>query len=121
MHELSLCRSIYSIVDRARVGRPVESVQVRVGHLRQVVPETLSWCWGVVVEDTPIAGSRLDVEHVPIELHCQECGCRTTALERLILVCAGCGSGSVTVLRGEEMLVTSVQLGGEDDGQVPPA
>ena len=55
MHELSLCQSIYGITDRAREGRPVVTVRLRVGALRQVVPETLKYCWGVVTDTTPLA------------------------------------------------------------------
>lgn len=116
MHELSLCRSIYSIVDRARDGRPVESVHLQVGMLRQVVPDTLAYCWGLVTEETPLAGSRLDIDHVAIELRCRPCGCTTPAPSHLMLACTRCGSADVTVIRGEEFMVTSMDLRGRSDG-----
>jgi hydrogenase nickel incorporation protein HypA/HybF len=116
MHELSLCRSIYTIVDRARGPRPVASVQVQVGHLRQVLPETLAHCWHLVTDDTPLRGSVLEVDHIPIELRCASCSATTSAPHRLVLTCGTCGSGDVAVTRGEELMVMSMQVRGEADG-----
>jgi hydrogenase nickel incorporation protein HypA/HybF len=109
VHELALCRSIYGIVDRARGDRQVEVVHLQVGRLRQVVPETLEYCWRVVTETTPLAGSRLDVDHVPVVLDCS-CGARTTVEHDLVLTCASCDSADVTLHTGEELLVTSLDL-----------
>ncbi len=110
MHELSLCRSIHGIVDRARSGRSVSVVHLQVGQLRQVVPETLSYCWGLVSEDGPLAGSTLDIDHVPVVLSCRACGETTRVAHVLVLTCAACGSGDVAMVTGEEFLVTSIDL-----------
>ena len=113
MHELSLCRSIYAIADRARSGRPVEVVHLQVGQLRQVVPATLEYCWDLVTEQTPLAGSRLGIDHVPIRLGCRDCGGETEVAERLVLTCGHCGSGAIRVQTGEEFLLTSLDLAEE--------
>jgi hydrogenase nickel incorporation protein HypA/HybF len=109
VHELSLCRSIYGIVDRARGDRPVEVVHLQIGQLRQVVPQTLAYCWDVITAETPLAGSRLDVDHVPVVLDCA-CGARTTVGEELVLTCAACDGADVTLCNGEELMVTAVDL-----------
>ncbi len=110
MHELSLCRSIHAIVERARGGRAVATVHLQVGQLRQVVPDTLSYCWDLVTETGPLAGSRLDIDHVPVRLHCHACGSENEVRHALVLTCAACESGDVRLLRGEEFLVTSIDL-----------
>ena len=66
MHELSLCASITDIVRDHAAGRPVRRVRVRVGHLRQVVPDTLAHCWDLVVDGTDLDGTALEVEEVPL-------------------------------------------------------
>ena len=53
MHELALCGSIADIVDRRAAGRPVETVRLRIGELRQVVPDTLDYCWTMVTDTAP--------------------------------------------------------------------
>jgi len=48
MHELSLCEAIAGVVKNHADGRHVDVVRVRIGALRQVVPESLSFCWSPV-------------------------------------------------------------------------
>lgn len=110
MHELSLCRSIFGIVDRARADRTVRTVHLQVGQLRQVVPETLCYCWGLVTEETPLSGSDLEIDHVPVVLDCRDCAARTDVENTLLLTCSACGSGSVELVSGEEFMVTSMDL-----------
>ncbi|MEV8358838.1 hydrogenase maturation nickel metallochaperone HypA [Microbacterium sp. NPDC076895] len=124
MHELSLCRSIAAIAERSSAGRPVLSIQLDVGQLRQVVPETLVYCWGIVCENSSsLAGSRLEVTSIPAIVTCRECTTDSTIEGVPILVCASCGSGSVVVRSGEEFLVRSMEVGekeGKTDGSLSP-
>ena len=113
MHELSLCGSIYDIVERAIATRPghvVEAVYLQVGQLRQVVPESLEFCWGMVTEGSPLAGSTLVIDHVPVVLDCGSCGASTTVAHTLVLTCGSCGGGTITVRTGEEFMVTSLDV-----------
>lgn len=110
MHELSLCRSIQGVAERAAAGRTVARIQLDVGQLRQVVPETLVYCWGVVTDETRLAGSELVVTSIPAVIACAECGASTTLRGIPMLVCGGCGGGSVTVTSGEEFLVRSIDV-----------
>ena len=48
VHELSICSSIADIVTRHAAGRTVQVINVRAGQLRQIVPDTLVYCWGLV-------------------------------------------------------------------------
>lgn len=109
MHELSLCRSIATIVRRHAVDRQVTVVHLTVGQLRQVVPDTLVYCWAVVNEGTVCEGSVLDIDRVPAQLTCDDCGARTT-MEELHVRCGVCGGTRVRVTAGEELLVTSIEL-----------
>lgn len=117
MHELSLCRSIYAVADRAREGRrPVEVIHLQVGQLRQVVPQTLQYCWTIVTDQTELHGSRLDIEHLAIRLRCEDCQTVTGVAHDLVLTCSRCGSARVSVTQGEEFMLTSMDLGGGRDG-----
>lgn len=110
MHELSLCHSIHGIAERAREGRPVETIHLQVGQLRQVVPETLIYCWSLVTAGTGLDGSRLEIDHIPIRLHCNDCRAETLITEALVLTCGECSGGAITVLTGEEFMLTSMDL-----------
>ena len=109
MHELSICTAIAKIAYNAAAGRPVERVRVDIGHLRQVVPDTLSHSWEMVVFGTPLEGVPLEVREVPAVIECRKCGSRTQ-LDDPIFRCARCLSTETTVITGEELFVTSLDL-----------
>jgi hydrogenase nickel incorporation protein HypA/HybF len=109
VHELSLCRAIAGIAKQHAQGRPVRRIGLRVGELRQVVPDTLVYCWSIVSEHHGLAGSVLDVESVPARITCRACT-HSRPLTQPLLLCEECGSDDVTVDSGEEFLVTTLDL-----------
>ena len=108
MHELALCEAIARAVSEHAHGQPVESVQVRIGHLRQVVPDALTFSWEVLTAGTSLDGCVLEIEHVPATVSCAACGAVTTLFDPL-LVCGSCAGFDVTLLTGEEFTVQSYQ------------
>ncbi|MBA3020258.1 hydrogenase maturation nickel metallochaperone HypA [Propionicimonas sp.] len=120
MHELSLCNSIARAVIQNAQGRRVTSVRLRVGALRQVVPETLVYCWSIASRGPILDGSVLEVEHVPAEIECGDCGTRSE-LSRFNLSCPSCGNHEVKVVSGEEMLIESIEVADEaEPPEAPP-
>jgi hydrogenase nickel incorporation protein HypA/HybF len=111
MHELSICNAIASTAARHAEGRPVTQVTVRIGHLRQIVPDALQFSWGVVSGATGLADAELVIEEVPVVLECRSCTARTT-LDLPLLACGSCGGFDVKLLSGEELLVVSIDVVG---------
>lgn len=109
MHELSICTAIAKIAHDAAAGRPVERVRVDVGHLRQVVPETLRHSWEMVVFGTTLDGSTLEVREVPVVIECHQCGAQTP-LDDPIFRCGACASTDTKVISGDELFVTSLDV-----------
>lgn len=110
MHELSLCGAIADIATRQCDDRTVQVIHLQIGQLRQVVPDTLTFCWEMVTAQTPLAGSVLDVERVPAQLHCRACDAQFGLAEPLTFACAACGGIDVAVVAGEEFAVTALEL-----------
>ena len=73
MHELSLSGAIVNTVVKHADGRPVTVVNLRVGALRQVVPDTLEFYFGFVAHGTVCEGARLEQELIPARLRCAGC------------------------------------------------
>src|SRR3954468_20412792 len=73
MHELSLCRAIANTVERGADGRRVKLVTLRIGRLRQVVPETLGFYCGFVSQGTLCEDAVLEQEDVAVLVHCGDC------------------------------------------------
>jgi hydrogenase nickel incorporation protein HypA/HybF len=110
MHELSLSSAVVNTVVKHAQGRPVRVVSLRVGALRQVVPDTLEFYFGFVAADTVCEGARLDQELVPARLRCAECE-RGWELELPIFSCPACGeAGRVEVVSGDEFEVESIEV-----------
>lgn len=110
MHELSLCGAIADIAERQAGDRPVGVIHVQVGQLRQVVPDTLEFCWSMVVADTPLDGSRLELDRVAALLRCRDCAAEFGLSEPLTFACAACGGIGVDVIAGEEFAVTALDF-----------
>jgi hydrogenase nickel incorporation protein HypA/HybF len=109
-HELSVCGSIYKIVDRAAAGRAVSVIHLQVGQLRQIVPDALKYCWTLVSDQTDLAGSELEVDSVPVTFLCAECSCLTTLDDDPLFLCHRCGGSHVSVTTGEECMLNSLEL-----------
>lgn len=112
MHELSICEAIVRTVESLADGRPVRRVNVRIGHLRQVVPDSLLFSWELLTEGSDLAGCALVIEHVPAVVHCPGCD-RDTTLEWPVLMCAICESHDVALVSGEEFQIASMDVAEE--------
>jgi hydrogenase nickel incorporation protein HypA/HybF len=109
MHELSLAESIVRIATRHAAGRPVAKVEVKVGHLRQVVPSALEFAFELVAHGTEVEGAELVLEEVPAAGRCRQCGTESE-LPGFPLRCGACGGLELELLRGEELLVDALEL-----------
>jgi hydrogenase nickel incorporation protein HypA/HybF len=109
VHELSIAEAVMSIIERHATGRPVTRVELRVGHLRQVVPGALEFAFEIVAQGTVAEGAELVMEEVPAAGHCRQCG-TSGDLGGFPFSCAGCGGFDVEVTRGEELMVDSLEL-----------
>jgi hydrogenase nickel incorporation protein HypA/HybF len=109
MHELSIADSIVRIACAHAAGRRVVKVELKVGHLRQVVPGSLAFAFELVAQGTAAEGAELELEEVPAAGRCRGCGAETE-LDGFPLACARCGGLDLELLRGEELLVDSLEL-----------
>jgi hydrogenase nickel incorporation protein HypA/HybF len=122
MHELSIAESIVRIADRHAAGRRVTRVDLRVGHLRQVVPSALEFAFELVAQGTAVEGAELAMEVVQAAGTCRTCGAET-AFEGFPFACSACGGLDIEVTSGEELEVEALELeeelttsGGRTDG-----
>jgi hydrogenase nickel incorporation protein HypA/HybF len=114
VHELSLSSAIVNTVVKHAAGRRVTVVNLRVGALRQVVPDTLEFYFEFVARGTVCEGARLEQELIPARLCCRGCG-HEWAIEIPAFRCPGCDGGDVGVAAGDEFEVQEIEVEG------PPA
>src|SRR5271165_5493265 len=121
MHELSICASVVDSVIESLAAYPgarVLEVRLRVGALASVVEDSLQFCYGIAIEGTPLAGSKLVVNTVPVTVHCETC-IRDGALESLQhFRCPHCDAPASDVRSGRELEIESVEID-EASGTAP--
>ena len=109
MHELSIAEAIVDIARRHAHGRRVYRVAVRVGHLRQVVPDALLFAFELLVAGTELDGAELAIEQVPGQVRCRDCS-SASEVHGFPLHCAACGGLDVELCAGEELLVDELDV-----------
>lgn len=62
MRELSIAQFLVDIATRHAGGRTVTKVEVSVGRLRDVDPETLHLAFGLVTQGTALDGAQLKID-----------------------------------------------------------
>jgi hydrogenase nickel incorporation protein HypA/HybF len=109
MHELSIATAVLNTALKHADARPVEVVAMRVGKLRQVVPDSLRFYWEVVARDTVCEDARLELTEIEARLECEDCG---REWEPLIAAfrCPDCASAHVTVTAGEELEIDYLEV-----------
>lgn len=107
MHELSVSSAIVDTAVKHAAGRRVTVVTVRIGHLRQVVPDSLAFYFDLVCRGTACEGARLEQVPVPVVLRCGDCGREWDPEDALFrCVCGGAGE----VVTGDELEVESIEV-----------
>ena len=90
-------------------GRRVTVVELRVGKLRQVIPDTLEFYFEFVARGTVCEGARLELEVVEASLRCEACD-REWEIEIPAFRCPTCGGAEVAVASGNEFEVESIEV-----------
>jgi hydrogenase nickel incorporation protein HypA/HybF len=109
MHELSIAEAIVAIAKDHAAGRRVAKVEVKIGHLRQVVPSALSFAFELVALGTTVEGAELQIEAVPARIACRTCGAESGVSE-FPFACSSCGGFHIDVRSGDELLVDALEL-----------
>lgn len=117
MHEMGIALEIIDIVKASipadAAGAAVARVNLRVGKLSAIVPESLRFCFEVAAKDTAVDGAELHIEEVPVTARCQDCR-HEWEISEPVFSCASCGSGKVKLLSGKELDIVSIEISQED-------
>lgn len=112
MHELSIAMSIVEMAgeEAERQGCHVSAVHLKLGALSGVVKEALLSSYEMACEDTPLAGSRLIVEEIPIVVFCAQCKAQRPISSAQWFCCPECGTPSSDIVQGKELEVVALEI-----------
>ena len=120
MHEMGIAMEIIDIAE-ASIPAGMEAVQVerinlRIGKLSAIVPESLTFCFGVAIKETRLEGATLNIEQVPVVARCKDCDNRWT-IDEPAFACPKCNSGSIELISGKELDIVSIEIMDEDKSE----
>lgn len=108
MHELSITQSVVDAVLERLPDTPIAGVRLEIGKLSGIVPDSVRFCFDLVVEGTPLQGARLDIDEPGGRGRCVDCGTEFEVADQFLL--CPCGSANVEVLAGQQLRIRSVEV-----------
>ena len=113
MHELSIVLSIIDEIaeqSQARDFGAVEVVHLKVGVFSGVDREALLFGWQLACEGTPLEQSRLEIETIPLVIHCESCNSDHIPPSLYQLRCPDCFTPAQSIVTGKELEVVSLEV-----------
>ena len=112
MHELTIANSLIELAadHAARNGaRRVTRVHVRLGVLAGLM-RALHFCFVPACRGTLCEGAVLEIDEVPLTVHCPACDAVKAPRARYNFRCPDCGTPTPRVVTGREMQLVALEL-----------
>ncbi len=113
MHEMGIAMEIIDIakasIPEDMKNAPVKRVNIRVGKLSAVVPNSLNFCFEIAAKETPLSGAELNIEEVPVKASCKSCN-HEWMIDSPVFKCPECDSSAINILSGRELDIVSIEV-----------
>lgn len=113
MHEMGIAMQIIKIavdsIPESMKGNKVKSVNISVGKLSTIVPDSLKFCFDIAVRDTPVEGACLVINEIPVIAECNDCNI-TWEIETPAFSCNKCGATDISLKSGRELDINSIEI-----------
>lgn len=102
------------VAERERASR-VTSITLQIGPLSGVEAQLLRDAFPIAAAGSIADGAQLLIESMPVMVECTQCGAHSeVAVNRL--VCGQCGDWRTRLVSGDEMLLKSLELERQGEG-----
>jgi hydrogenase nickel incorporation protein HypA/HybF len=111
LHELGVAREILDVAlseANRHAAKQVTSIRLRVGVLRAIEPENLSFLFEHLARGTPAEGARLEIIEEPIRVECPSCG--PSEARAFTFECPRCKGSGVSVTGGDSLSILSLDI-----------
>jgi len=115
MHELSIALSMIEMATEEaerRGGARISAIHLKLGQLSGVVEDALLFSYDVACAGTPLEGSRLIIEEVPVVIYCAACKAERTLVSVQRFCCPVCESPASQIVQGKELEVAALEIEG---------
>jgi hydrogenase nickel incorporation protein HypA/HybF len=113
MHELSIAISMIDQIleeSESRGGLDVEAVHLKLGIFSGVDKEALLFAYQLACEGSPLEGSRLMIESIPLVIYCAACEKERVPPSVYQLSCPECGTPGQKIVTGREIEVAALEI-----------
>ena len=112
MHELGIANSVLEAV-KTEMGRHPGTypckVGVRIGEMAAIDPESLRFCFEVIIQDTDLESLELGIEVCPRRHRCRVCG-NDFIVRDYDSRCPQCASLETTCISGDELELAYLEV-----------
>ena len=107
LHELGILMGIIKTVENYAVENQVgkiEKLVLQIGEISSVIPEYMRKVYPAAVEDTLLAEAELEIEILPANAECRDCG---NIFHATVTggICPDCGSRNMHLISGRDFLL----------------
>ncbi len=113
MHELSIAMSMVEMAteEAARYGDvQITALHLKLGQLSGIVKEALLFSWEIACEGTPLSGSHLVIEEIPVVVYCSVCQQERPLDSIQQFFCPSCHTPTPEVRHGKELEVIALEI-----------
>ena len=113
MHELSIALSMVEMAAEEAASRgaaQVSAIYLKLGPLSGVVKEALQFSYSLACEGTPLEGSRLVIDEVPVVVFCDECQADRELTSVQHFCCSVCHAPTSRIVQGKELEVVALEI-----------
>lgn len=111
MHELGIATEILNVAlaEAARhEASKITTIYLRVGVIRAVEPEHLTFIFDHLSSGTLAEGAKLSIEEMPVQVECASCGVTETAA--FAWECPKCKGHEIHVQGGDALDIVSIEI-----------
>jgi len=112
MHEISLCRSLLSIIEEQAQSNSFERVNkvfLEVGALASVELDALRFGFAAVMKESIAEGAALEIIEIPGRARCGQCDNEVT-LQQRFAACPVCGAVALQLEQGDELRIRELEV-----------
>jgi hydrogenase nickel incorporation protein HypA/HybF len=112
VHELSITRSMFDLVmEQAKQAGAtrIKGVNIIIGDMTGVVGDCISFYMELISKETIAEGAVLNIRNVQARAQCRDCK-NEFEVKEMQWVCPSCGSLSIEITAGNELIVESIEI-----------
>lgn len=112
MHEYSIVSSLLNLCEKEAKKNNAETVKkvtLQIGKLSAIEPHFMESCFDFFKKDTICENATLIMKIIDIEIYCNTCKSNHIILNKNFY-CPNCKSGETKILKGQEMIIESIEI-----------